>query len=139
MVDYLLACNNWRENVKSWHSLRQENAIFFQTAANEIGARTEVLYAISRVLNGIGAEVFFEDGAKWLSSVIRRNPHLRETALPMNTIYYIEEYIFRYVERFSYLFKKGERAGHKREVLDILNFLVDRGSTSGFLLREEIT
>lgn len=139
LVDYLLACNNWRENVKSWHSLRQENAIFFQTAANEIGARTEVLYAISRVLNGIGAEVFFEDGAKWLSSVIRRNPHLRETALPMNTIYYIEEYIFRYVERFSYLFKKGERAGHKREVLDILNFLVDRGSTSGFLLREEIT
>lgn len=110
---------------------------FFLTAANEIGARIEVLYAISRVLNCIGAEVFFEDGAKWLSCVIRRNPHLRQTALPMNTIYYIEEYIFRYVERFSYLFKK--EAGIKREVLDILNFLIDRGSTSGFLLREEIT
>lgn len=101
-----------------------------------MGAHPAVLYSIGRLLNGIGTQVFFENGIEWLADIVSRNPQLRKTTLPMNTIYYLEEYMYRYVYKHLYSFKFDPL--HKRQVLDVLNFLVDIGSSFGFLLREDV-
>ena len=80
--------------------------------------------------------MFFEDGVEWLSDIISNNPQLRQTALPTNTIYYMEEYMYRYVQKRLYLFKSDALRQHK--VLTVLDFLVNRGSPLGSLLREDI-
>ncbi len=136
LVEFLLACADWKGDAKSWHSLREDSVLFYKTVANQIGYHPAVLYAISKVLNTIGSNVLFDEGVELLSDIVNNNPKLREASLPVNTLYYVEEYMYHYVKRRIYLFKSDVHC--KRQVLNVLDFLVDRGSTSGFLLREEI-
>ena len=136
LTEYLLAGPEWREGITTWHSLREDCAVFYKTAVNRTGAHPAILYSVGRVLNSIGSQVFFEDGVEWLSDIISNNPQLRQTALPTNTIYYMEEYMYRYVQKRLYLFKSDALRKHK--VLNVLDFLVNRGSPLGFLLREDI-
>lgn len=136
LVNYLLAFEGWNENVKSWHTLKDENAIFYKMVANRIGYNVATLYSISRVLNSVGADTFANEGVDWLSTILKNNVHLRECSLPVNTLYYIEEYIYCYIRREQYNFRTND--SKRRKVLDVLDFLVDRGSTVGFLLREDI-
>lgn len=136
LVNYLLAGANWKGGVKSWHTLKEENAIFYSIVANRLGYNAITLYSIARVLNSVGTDVFANHGVNWLSTIVRNNMHLRERPLTINTLYYIEEYIYSYIRREQLNFRSDNIM--KRKVLDILNFLVDRGSTVGFLLREEI-
>lgn len=56
--------------------------------------------------------------------------------LPDNTLYYIEEYIFFYVNENIDLFQNNIPL--KRKVINVLDFLVSKGSTMGFLLKEEL-
>lgn len=73
---------------------------------------------------------------EWLSNIVSRNPQLRQVALPTNTIYYIEEYMCCYVHKKLHSFKVDSL--RKNQVIDVLNFFVDSGSSFGFLLREEV-
>lgn len=136
LTEFLLAGPFWKEEITSWHSLGKDCIFFYKAAATRIGAHPAVLYSIARILNGIGAQVFFDSGVEWLSDIISNNPQLRQASLPTNTIYYIEEYMYRYVYQHLYSFKSNPL--RKREVLNVLNFLVDVGSSFGFLLREDI-
>ena len=136
LTEFLLAGPFWKKEITSWHSLGKDCILFYKAAATKMGAHPAVLYSIGRILNGIGAQVFFEDGVEWLSDITSNNPQLRQASLPTNTIYYIEEYMYRYVYQHLYSFKSNPL--RKREVLNVLNFLVDVGSSFGFLLREDI-
>ena len=136
LTEYLLAGPEWREGIKTWHFLREDCAVFYKTTVNRTGAHPAILYSVGRVLNSIGSQVFFEAGVEWLSDIISNTPQLRQTALPTNTIYYVEEYMYRYVQKRLYRFKSD--ALRKRKVLNVLDFLVNRGSPLGFLLREDI-
>lgn len=131
LTTYLLAFLN----AKSWYSLRKEASIFYKEAANRVG-NSVTLYAIGRVLNTLGAEIFFDNGVEWLSDITEIHPELQDVSLPMNTIYYIEEYMCRYVKNQIYTFKSNPQ--RRQRVLNILNFLVNKGSPLGFMLREEI-
>ena len=82
LTEYLLAGPEWREGITTWHSLREDCAVFYKTAVNRTGAHPAILYSVGRVLNSIGSQVFFEDGVEWLSDIISNNPQLRQTALP---------------------------------------------------------
>lgn len=128
---YLLAISD----AKSWCSLREEASIFYREAAKRIG-NSVTLYAISRVLNTLGTEIFFNNGVEWLSDITENHPELQEVPLPVNTLYYVEEYMCRYVKKQIYTFKSDLQ--RRQKVLNILNFLVNRGSSLGFMLREEI-
>lgn len=136
LTEFLLAGPFWKEKITSWHSLREDCILFYKASVIRMGAHPAVLYSIGRILNGIGAKVFFESGVEWLSDIISNNPQLRQASLPINTVYYIEEYMYRYVYQHLYSFKSNPL--RKREVLNVLNFLVDVGSSFGFLLREDI-
>lgn len=100
-----------------------------------MGHYPPVLYSISKVLNDIGSS-FIEDGIAWLSGMIDKNRKLLSDELEVNTIYYIENLVRKYI--LSNRRKIKMTLQIKKQVIIILNFLVERGSATGYLLRENI-
>lgn len=136
LTTYLLAFPWWTKGIHSWHTLRGEDSLWFKKASADFGYHPGTLYSIARVLNTVGYDTFLDYGIEWLAEIVRNNPHLRICSLEINTEYYMEEYTQRYI-----LCKRSEirRNSHLRKNLfDVLGFLVDRGSTCGYMLRESI-
>ena len=131
---YLLAFPMWQEKAREWHTLRQEDCDFFTLAVNKIGYHPAVLYSIARVLNSIGYN-YTDLGIKWLSALIANNAHLNNCNLPVNTQYYIEEYVQRFCSDNRNKLKADVE--NKNALITVLSFLVDRGSTCGYMLREQ--
>jgi len=132
---YLFAQVPWKEDVKVWHSFKDNNKRFFTEISDKIGHSPSTLYAISKLLNDIGS-YYIDDGLKWISNIIGSNKGYINKKLETNTIYYLENFTRNYV------FKNQEKIKRKREVRDglmiILNFLIDKGSSVGYMLRENI-
>lgn len=135
ITTYLLAFSRWNDNAHSWESLNQENAEFFRTVATNIGYHPATIYSISKVLNTIGYD-FLNEGIEWFAIIVRNNKHLWENPLPVNTEYYLEEYMQRFISSHKQEMKLNREMRH--DVFDVLNFLVHRGSTCAFMLREEL-
>jgi len=136
IITYAFAFRWWVEGVTAWHTLSPANNDFFMRLANELGYHPCIIYALSRVLNTVGYELL-EYGIDWLSTVIQNNSHLVKMALPVNTEYYIEEYIQRYIHLHKNDLKRN--AEMRKSVIAILNFLVEKGSTCGYMLRENLS
>lgn len=136
LVTYMFAMQRWKENIHEWHTLDFENApAFFFRAVNAFGYHPCTLYSISRVLNTVGFGFIYE-GVGWLSTIIRENNHLQKCDLPVNTVYYIEEYMHRFISAMTTDLKKNKEL--RKKALLVLDFLVAKGSTCGFILRDSI-
>ena len=133
---YLLAFEIWADNLTSWDSLKHENADFYRRAAVRIGYHSIVLYSIAYVLNSVGKDTFFKEGVEWLSFIIKNNPHLKKAELPVNTRYFIEEYMSELVKREKVTLRREEH--RRKQVLVVLDFLVEKGSEVGFGMREDM-
>ncbi len=77
-----------------------------------------------------------DDGLFWISGIIEANPNLVSVDLETNTIYYIENLVRRYIVNNRQKIKRTNRIKH--DIIIILNFLTERGSITGYLLREDI-
>lgn len=73
---------------------------------------------------------------EWLSFIIKNNPHLKKVELPVNTRYFIEEYMSELVKREKVTLRREEH--RRKQVLVVLDFLVEIGSEVGFGLREDV-
>ncbi len=135
LVTYLLAFPLWSEEAHSWHTLSIENSSFFTKAVNQLGYHPGTLYGVARVLNTIGYN-YLEQGISWLATIIHNNTHLLNCPLEVNTEYYIEECLQRYISANRIKIMHSPEV--RRNVLDTLSFLVSRGSTCAFMLRESI-
>lgn len=135
VTTFSLAFPWWTENIRSWHTLKTENWPFFVKLATKLGYHPCVLYSIARVLNTIGFE-FLDRGIDCVSTVVEGNPHLARIPLQVNTEYYLEEYMQRFIHAHRNDMKRNPEM--RRKVISVLSFLVDRGSTCGFMLREDI-
>lgn len=136
LTTYLFAMQRWKENIHEWHTLDSENApAFFSKAVNAFGYHPCALYSVSRVLNTIGFG-FLNSGIGWLSTIIRENNHLQKCDLPMNTVYYIEEYMYRFISAMATDLKRNKE--FRNNALLVLDFLVAKGSTCGYILRGSI-
>lgn len=133
---YLLASEIWADSLTSWASLKHENANFYRRAAVRIGYHPIVLYSVVYILNSIGKDTFSKEGVEWLSIIIKNNPHLKKADLPMNTQYYIEEYMSGLIKREKATLRREEH--RRKQVLVVLDFLVERGSEVGFGMREDV-
>jgi hypothetical protein len=133
--NYLLARRYWEEDAKEWHTLKEREKLFFKKVAENIGYHPSVLYSLSKVLNDIGSK-FLDDGIAWISNVLKENKELLSEELETNTIYYIENIVRRYI--FANRQKIKTTLQIKNQVVVILNFLIERGSITGYLLREDI-
>jgi hypothetical protein len=132
---YLFAHTPWREEAKEWHSLRENNKIFFKKIAENIGHSPEVLYSIAKLLNGIGSK-YLNQGIMWISGMLRDNKSLWSDKLDNDTVYYLE----RDMRKFIFLNREQIRRTKqlKQDVLLVLDFLIEKGSVTGYMLRESI-
>ena len=77
-----------------------------------------------------------DEGVFWISSIISNNDNYRGKKLELNTIYYIENLIRKYIYLNSDKIKKTFSI--KNSIIIILNFLTENGSVIGYMLRESI-
>lgn len=131
---YMLAGKHWN-NIKKWHSLKDRNKKFYQKITDDIGSSQSVLYSISKILNGIASN-FLNDGIQWLSEIIQKQKGAVDTRLESDTDFYLENLIRIYVYLNREKVKKNIKI--KKQILVILNYLVERSSVSAYLTREDI-
>lgn len=130
--NYLLAWRYWKKTAKSWHGLKEREKNFYSKIVNDIGTLPATLSAISKFLNEIG-ESFINDGIFWMGDMIAKQKNKKPET---NTVFYVEKFIRRYVYLNRTLVKENARV--KKNVLEILNFLVEQNSVNAYLLREDV-
>lgn len=135
IINYLLAWRWWREGIEEWHSLKDENLSLYANASKEIGNVPAVLYSIVRVLNSIGSN-FKDDGIVWIYTIVSSNNFLDLDELESDTLYYLEKFLRKYI--FINRKKIKEQIRLKNNIIPILDFMIERGSIHGYLLRESI-
>ncbi len=132
---YLFAQVPWKETAKEWHSLKDKNKRFLKEVAEKIGHCPSALYAISKLLNDIGSP-YIDDGVIWISNILANNQDYVNKELETNTIYYIENLIRKFT--FKHREKIKRTKALKNKLIIILNFLIEKGSAVGYMLRESI-
>jgi hypothetical protein len=132
--NYLLAWSNWNPKAREWHTLKDRERVFFQKVAGEIGHEPAVFYSLLRFLNEIGAS-FFAEGIFWISDILQKQ-RLHSEELEVNTEPYLENLVRKYILLKRNTVKSSIQV--KRQILVILNFLVEKGSVVGYLLREDV-
>ncbi|TDJ09138.1 MAG: ATP-binding protein [Deltaproteobacteria bacterium] len=135
VYNYLLAWPYRKEDAKEWHTLKDREKLFFKKVSEDIGHHPAVLYSLSKLLNDIGSN-FMEDGVFWISSILQKNQTLFTKELEIDTIFYIENIVRRYILNNRQKVKTSKQI--KNQILVILNFLLERGSVTGYILREDI-
>ena len=135
VVNYLLASPWWREGIEEWHSLKKENLSLYINASKEIGNIPAVLYSVVKVLNSIGTN-FKDEGIDWIHTIVSNNKSLHLDGLESNTLYYLERFLRKFI--FINRQKIKEEIRLKNKVIPILDFMIERGSKHGYLLRESI-
>ncbi|MCM2534320.1 ATP-binding protein [Neobacillus pocheonensis] len=132
---YLFAQTLWNENATEWHTLKDNNKRFLNKVTRNMGGAPSVLYAIAKLLNGVGQK-YLNNGISWISRILIEHHNIRTEQLEGNTIYQLENLVK------SYIYKNREKVRRetklKQEVLIILDFLVEKGSVAGYMLRENV-
>lgn len=132
---YLFAQSPWNENVTEWHAIKDNNKRFFNKVTKNIGEFPSVLYSIVKLLNGIGQR-YLNSGVSWISRILITHPNVWAVQLEGNTIYQLEKLVKSYIYRNRGKIRRERKL--KQEVLVILDFLVEKGSVAGYMLRENI-
>ena len=135
IINYFLAWRWWREGIEDWHSLKEENLSLYANASKEIGNIPAVLYSVVKVLNSIGTN-FKDEGIDWIHTIVSNNKLLHHDDLESNTLYYLEKFLRRFI--FINRQKIKEEIRLKNKIIPILDFMIERGSMHGYLLRESI-
>jgi hypothetical protein len=135
ITSYLLAWQWWREGIEEWHSLKKENLLLYANVARDLGNIPAVLYSIAKVLNSIGSK-FTKEGIDWIYSIVSNHKLLKMGDFESNTLYYLEKFMRKYVFMNKEQIKQEIRL--KNKVIPILEFMIERGSVRGYLLRESI-
>jgi hypothetical protein len=115
--------------------LKEREKSFFRKVSEDIGENPVVLYSLSKLLNDIGSS-FKDDGITWISDIIKKNPGLSTEELEVNTVYYIENLVRSYILKNRNKIKMTLQL--KDQILVILDFLLRKGSVTGYLLREDL-
>lgn len=132
---YLFAQVKWKETAKDWRSFKESDKRFFQEIAEKIGHCPSVLFSLARLLNNIGNQ-YLDDGVYWIYKILNKNKDYVSKKLETNTVYYIENFIRLYIFKNSERIKKTPAL--KSKLIVILDFLIEKGSVVGYMLRENI-
>ncbi|MDD3056644.1 MAG: hypothetical protein PHE16_12315 [Aliarcobacter sp.] len=125
----------WKDTAKEWHSLKDKNIKFFKKLTKQIRYVPSVVYSISKLLTGIGS-VYLNEGINWIADLLKNNSNLSNEKHEPNTVFHLENLTRKYIFLQSEKIKKDRKT--KEDVLVILDFLVEKGSSMGYMLREKI-
>ena len=131
---YLLALQ-WKKGAKEWRSLKDREKTFFKKVSEDMGGNAPVLYALTKLLNDIGSN-FVPEGIAWISDLLQKNPDLSRKELEVNTVYYLENLVRSYILKNRQKIKTDPQL--KKQILVILDFLLEKASVTAYLLREDI-
>lgn len=134
IATYCFAWDYWGEKQKKWVGFKIQHLSFFDKVVKDIGFLPVTLESIARFIGSIGYS-FTKEGVSWVAALISENDYLVYAQLHSNTIYYLEEMILKVSKEYLNDVKKDSILRGK--ILIIVNFLISRGSTIGFLVREE--
>ncbi|UZJ39556.1 ATP-binding protein [Prosthecochloris sp. SCSIO W1102] len=132
---YLFAQTPWKETTTDWHTFKDSNSRFFMDIATNTGHCPSTLYSLAKSLNNVASR-YLNPGMAWLSGMLTRNNQLWTTKLETDTIYYLESLVRKYIYKNRERIRRTKQL--KEEVLVILDFLVEKGSVVGYILRENI-
>lgn len=132
---YLFAQTRWKESANDWHTFKDSNSQFFAEVAKNMGHCPSALYSLAKSLNNVASR-YLNLGIAWLSGMLACNKELWTTKLEADTIYYLESLVRRYIYTEREKIRRTKQL--KEEVLVILEFLVEKGSVVGYMLRESI-
>lgn len=135
LKSYLFAQTPWKEGATEWHTVRISDGKFFKSISQSIGHCASVLYAISKLLNDVGS-VLLDEGIGWISHMVGKSKFSNSDKLEVNTVYHLESICRKYVYRNRESIRKTTKL--KNELLVILDFLIEKGSVPGYMLRENI-
>lgn len=135
IVNYLLAWRWWGEKQKEWQSLTKEDLWLYDDISKDLGNHPSVLYSIARVLNSVASN-FHNPGIDWINTIASNNHDLKLGNVESDTLFNLENYLRQYIFLNRQRIKQDVRL--KTKVIAILDFMVERGSVHGYLLRESI-
>lgn len=135
LTEYMLASYIWEKKAKEWHSLSCAQTNFYKKVSSDLGFHKATLHGIVHLLNSIGT-CFFDYGVDWISCIVKDNPWLEKQSLMINTMFYLERYMVDITDRWQSKIKREKAT--KEKIMCILNFMVEQGSTVGFMLRDEL-
>jgi hypothetical protein len=133
--NYLFALPWWKQDAKNWHTLKDKNARFFNEMAEKLSNSPSTLYSFAMLLNGIGSR-YVPQGVAWIAKIIKTKSAFSKLDFDDDTLYYLNAYMRKYLYR--------ERSKVRRtpelmsNTLIILDFLIEQGEVSGYLMRESI-
>ncbi len=124
-------------NVKAFIELISSGQLmlFFSKCICKVGFHPAVLYSLAKVIHDTNDKEP-ESNFKLIYNVINTHHSLSHTPLFKNTIFLLEEFIQRYISQNRSEIK--ENPNNAKKVATILDFLVEKGSTVAYLLRDSI-
>ncbi len=135
ITGYLFANSAWKENVHRCALLSEERGSFFDDFIDKSDNVKAMIYALSRLLNTVGMDAYRDVGIEWIYKLVRKDSECKVT-LYDNTLFYLEEYLGRFVARHRTEFRIDVKLAEKTQV--ILEYMVSQGSQIAFFLGEQI-
>ena len=131
---YLFAEILWSKEVTSLFGFNTRGEKFFNDVIREFNISPTILFSFLQILNSVDQD-YLSKGIYWIASILK-NDSLLSADLEKNTIYLLEEFCKKYI----YIYREQLRATPeiKQNTLELLNFLIEKGSVTGYLLRENI-
>jgi hypothetical protein len=133
--NYLFALPWWKKDAKNWNSFRDKDARFFNEMADKLSNAPSTLYSFAMLLNGIGGR-YSSQGVAWLAKIIKIKNESSKSDVDDNTLYYLNAYM----RNFMYRERSKVRSSPElmSNTLVILDYLIEQGEVSGYLMRESI-
>lgn len=119
-----------------WKILNQNKARLIISTALKMAHSPVTIYAIAKLINTYGKIVYFNHGVDWLSSLLEKPNNPSDLKLDSSTIYHMRNYIEEYVNNNEHKIKNDIKT--KNKILNILNFLIDKGDAASFQIRENL-
>lgn len=135
---YLLDWVHWSGNFdwNNWYLLKERESTFFYNVAKDMGHNKTVLISLTKFLNSVGIKYFYK-GITWINNIINENSNLADEKFEKKDISQLETYCERYIKFNKNKIYKDSKT--KKQMLNILDFLVEKESNVAYSLREQIS
>ena len=129
---YLFNSVQWNEKAKDWNAFNSDGKAFFKKIGESFKSCESMIKYFSYIFYGVGSQ-YLKDGITWIANITRNcTININENC----EIYYLEQIIRKYIyENLSEIRTNGIR---KREVIDILDYLIKKESVLGYMLKDNI-
>jgi len=132
---YLLATIQWNEGSTHWDVLTIDHKNFFTHFARERGYCPSVLHSLARLVETVG-KIYTKCALVWFSDILSKHADALNSKTNKITIMYLEDFCRKFVLANRGQIKKT--AIVKNQISIVLDFLVNKGSVTGFMLRESL-